>query len=55
MGDINNNHGDAAAGATSSVVMYILTLSLFALELAPYSDILDVFSLMCMAIMLVHI
>jgi hypothetical protein len=55
MGDINNNHGDVAAGATSSVVMCILTLSRFALDLAPYSDIPDVFSLMCMVIMLVHI
>jgi hypothetical protein len=43
MGDINN-HGDAAAGATFPVAMYVFIISYRALQLALYSDLLDVFS-----------
>lgn len=47
MGDINDGHGDGAA-ATFPVAMYVLFLSYYALLLVPYSDLLDVLSLMCM-------
>ncbi|KAK1650383.1 hypothetical protein QYE76_068188 [Lolium multiflorum] len=47
MGDINNTHGDGAAGATFPVAMYVLFLSYLALLLVPCSDLMHVLSLMC--------
>ena len=47
MGDLNGNHGGVAT-ATFPVAMYVLLISYFALLLLPYSDLLDVLSLMCM-------
>ncbi|KAK1660850.1 hypothetical protein QYE76_049009 [Lolium multiflorum] len=51
MGDINNTHGGgaAAASATFPVAMYVLFLSYLALLLVPYSDLMHVLNLMCMA------
>ena len=50
MGDINNSHGGggATAGATFPVAMYVLFFSFLALLLVPFSDLLDVLSLMYM-------
>jgi hypothetical protein len=49
MRDIKNSHGDAAAaGATFSVVMYVLILSYLTLQLVLYLNLLHVLSLMCM-------
>ena len=47
MGDLSDNYGGGAA-ATFPVALYVLLISYFALLLIPYSDLLDVLSLMCM-------
>ena len=52
VGDNNNGHGGGAA-ATFPVAMYVLYIFSLALLLVPYSDLLDVHSLMCMVKMLV--
>ena len=47
MGDLSGGH-DGGAAATFPVALYMLLISSFALLLIPYSDLLDVLSLMCM-------
>jgi hypothetical protein len=47
MGDINNSHGGAAAGATFPAAMYVIFLFYLALLLVPCSDLLHVLSMMC--------
>jgi hypothetical protein len=46
MGDINNGHGDVAAGATVPVMIYILLIPYLALLLVPYSDLMHELSSM---------
>jgi hypothetical protein len=38
MGNINNDHGDAAAEATFPVAMYVLLIANLALLLVTYAD-----------------
>jgi hypothetical protein len=47
MGDINDSHGGDAAGATFPVAMYVIFLSYLALLLVSCSDLMHVFTLLC--------